>query len=162
MLRLDNSSYFMSMAWLASLRGTCPRRQVGAILVNKRKHIIATGYNGPAAGVPHCLDTGGEHDRRCRGADAPSGTGLDLCEAIHAEMNALLQCKDVHDIEAIYTTAAPCPHCLKLLMNTSCKTVYFHQEYPGFNSQAWQDSMAGRQSVFVPVSKYDAAKFLCA
>jgi hypothetical protein len=38
----------------------------------------------------------------------PSGTGLDVCEAIHAEQNALLQCKDVEQIDTAYVTAMPC------------------------------------------------------
>jgi deoxycytidylate deaminase len=55
------------------------------------------------------------------GAKFKSGEGLDVCQAIHAEQNALLQCKDVYDIETIYCTVSPCIHCVKLLLNYFCK-----------------------------------------
>lgn len=154
MPRLDRDFYFMTMAQVVSLRTTCARRSVGAVLVNQRYHVLATGFNGPASGVPHCIDV------QCPGATAPSGTALDACEAIHAEQNALLQCKDVYDIYACYTTAAPCAHCLKLLMNTSCKTIYYSTEYPGFSASRWMASGPTRTAIHIPVGREDAAEFL--
>jgi tRNA(Arg) A34 adenosine deaminase TadA len=58
------------------------------------------------------------------------GKGLDLCEAIHAEQNALLQCRDTKEIEVAYVTASPCVTCVKLFMNTGCKRIVFLEEYP--------------------------------
>ena len=81
--------YFLKMALLVAQRGTCARRKVGCILVNQKRHVIATGYNGNPAGQKHCIDY------PCKGATAKSGRDLELCEAIHAEQNALLQCKNV-------------------------------------------------------------------
>lgn len=137
--------YFLTMAQVVSLRGTCARRRVGCVLVNERKHVLATGYNGVAASRPHCIDT------PCKGASAPSGTGLELCEAIHAEQNALLQCRDVHSIATVYCTHSPCVHCVKLLMNTSAKRLVFLSEYPHVDSRRlWEES--GREWVrFEPV-----------
>src|SRR3546814_1170368 len=66
----------------------------------------------------------------CSGAFSPSGTNLDGCEAIHAEQNALLQCKDVREIHTCYCTASPCVTCTKLLLNTGCMRVVFMEEYP--------------------------------
>jgi deoxycytidylate deaminase len=86
-IRIPSDWYFLKMANLASERATCKRRKVGCILVNSKKHVIATGYNGVAAGQEHCIDN------PCEGAQLKSGEGLDKCEAIHAEQNALLQCK---------------------------------------------------------------------
>ena len=107
--------YFLRMALLVSERGTCVRRKVGCILVNKKNHVLATGYNGNPSGFSHCLDN------PCKGANSTSGKDLDKCEAIHAEQNALLQCKDVYDIHTVYCTVSPCIHCVKLLLNTSAK-----------------------------------------
>lgn len=136
-MRPDHDSYFLSLALLVSSRGTCARRKVGCVLVDERKHIIATGYNGVASGLEHCIDT------PCAGASAPSGTGLDLCEAIHAEQNALLQCKDVYSIHTAYCTDSPCISCVKLLMNTSCQRIVFIREYPHARSkELW--TMVGR------------------
>ena len=124
-MRPDQDRYFVDMLKLVGTRSTCARRQVGCILVNEKNHITATGYNGVPSGFPHCTDT------PCPGALAPSGEGLDLCLAIHAEQNALLQCKDVYSIKTAYVTAFPCIHCLKLLMNTSCERIVYIENYPG-------------------------------
>jgi dCMP deaminase len=129
MSRISRDDYFMGVAGLGSLRATCKRRRVGCVLINSHGHIIATGYNGVPAGYPHC------QDQPCPGADAPSGSSLDKCFAIHAEQNALLQCPDVHTITACYTTVSPCIQCVKLLLNTSCQEIVFMEEYPHSDSQ---------------------------
>ena len=115
--------YFLRMAYLVSERGTCARRKVGCVFVNKRNHVIATGYNGNPSGFIHCIN------QPCDGAKSKSGKDLDKCQAIHAEQNALLQCKDVYDIDRVYTTLEPCVHCIKLLLNTSAKQIIFGEKY---------------------------------
>ena len=114
---------FMDIAKVLSKRATCGRRRVGCVLVNDRNHIIATGYNGVARGQDHCIDV------PCPGADMASGQGHDVCEAIHAEQNALLQCSNVYAINKCFTTTAPCIACVKLLLNTSCTYIFFDEEY---------------------------------
>lgn len=121
--------YFLEMAKLVSTRGTCARRKVGCVLVDKLGHVLSTGYNGVASGENHCIDT------PCSGASCKSGEGLEKCEAIHAEANALLQCKDVNEIDTAYVTHSPCVHCVKLLMNTSCRRVLFIEKYPHSDSE---------------------------
>ena len=78
--------YFLGIADLVSKRSTCLRRRVGAVLV-KDRHILATGYNGAPSGLPHCLDIG------CllQQLNVPSGERHELCRALHAEQNALIQ-----------------------------------------------------------------------
>jgi dCMP deaminase len=127
---------------------------VGCILLNNRGHVIATGYNGVASGMEHCnkidMDVISENDNIfaveqypniCPGALSKSGTNLDSCYAIHAEQNAMLQCKNIYEIETCYVTASPCITCVKLLMNTSCKEIVFNEEYPNSEDSAklWQD-----------------------
>lgn len=133
-------------------RSTCLRRQVGCVLLNKRNHILATGYNGVAAGLPHCNDveyTTGRHPFACSGAESPSGTNLDGCEAIHAEQNALLQCRDVYEIQSCYVTCSPCMTCTKLLLNTSCENIYFMQDYTHTEAmELW--TKAGRGWFLIP------------
>lgn len=124
MSRPTRNEWLMEVAKATAKRGTCLRRQVGCVLINKHNHIIATGYNGPAYGLPHCTQV-----QPCLGANYPSGTNLELCEAIHAEQNALLQCRDVFSIEACFTTSSPCITCVKLLLNTSCHVIVFEEEY---------------------------------
>lgn len=121
--RINKDFYFLKMAFLVSERATCIRRKVGCVFVNSKNHVIATGYNGVASGQEHCIDS------PCKGAEFKSGEGLDKCRAIHAEQNALLQCKDVYEIDTIYSTVSPCIHCLKLLLNTSTKRIVFGEKY---------------------------------
>jgi dCMP deaminase len=110
--------------------GTCARRKVGCVLVDARGHVLSTGYNGPAAGEPHCID------QACPGAGLASGTGLEACEALHAEQNALLQCSDVWRIHTVYCTDSPCITCVKLLLNTSAQRICFVRAYPHSASEA--------------------------
>jgi dCMP deaminase len=144
-MRPDRHSWAMAMAVVTAQRATCIRRKVGAVLVNGRGHVLATGYNGVASGQPHC----NHHDmfhpigfpHACSGAHSPSGANLDGCQSIHAEQNALLQCKDVYSIDTAYVTASPCMTCTKLLLNTSCQTIMFLEEYPHSEARAlWESS----------------------
>lgn len=136
----------MKIASVTAKRATCLRRDVGCVLLDKDGFILATGYNGVAAGQPHCNEKVlGWHEiegkpgkstlsmhygNACPGAQAPSGTALDSCGAIHAEQNALLRCSDVREIHTAYVTVSPCMHCTKMLLNTGCQRVVFLEEYP--------------------------------
>jgi dCMP deaminase len=144
--RPSTEEYFMNLAFHVATRGSCARRKVGCILVDMHHHILATGYNGRPSGFSECLDF------PCEGADAPSGTELHKCEAVHAEANALLQCHDVQDIVAAFVTASPCIECTKLLLNTGCKLIVFAEEYPHSASEdMWGSSpnRIWRQSAYV-------------
>jgi dCMP deaminase len=134
----------MAMAQLVSTRATCARRQVGCVLVDDRGRVLATGYNGPPSGFQHCTD------EPCAGAKMASGIGLDVCEAVHAEMNAVAQCTDASRVAACYVTCAPCVSCAKLLVNTACRRVVFAEEYPGgVAERIWR--AAGREWVHKPL-----------
>lgn len=142
MTRLSKDDYFLNMAELVSRRSTCLRRAVGCVLVNRHDHIIATGYNGVAASMAHCNEKLDDEEdvitttfsslypNACPGAEAASGTDLDACYAIHAEQNALLQCRDTQSIMTCYVTHSPCILCTKMLLNTSCARIVFSQQYP--------------------------------
>jgi dCMP deaminase len=139
--RVSKSEYFLALAVLASLRSTCVRRKVGCILVDKKGRVLATGYNGVASGETHC------NDKPCEGAVHKSGEGLDDCKAIHAEQNAILQCKDTQEIRTAYVTTAPCVSCTKLLLNTSCKTIVFLESYPNSGRKIWNRSWIKHGSI---------------
>lgn len=137
-MRPDLDRYFIDMARLVASRSTCVRRHVGCVLVDARNHVLATGYNGVPAGAIHCNEpevlslpthTRLAFPHACAGAGAASGTQLDACLAIHAEQNAILQCRDVYTIAKAYVTAFPCPSCAKLLLNTSCREVVYLEPY---------------------------------
>lgn len=122
--RISKDQLFLDMATLVSKRGTCSRLQVGCVLVNKLGHVLSTGYNGVGRGLPHCTQ------EPCKGADVPIGQGTGTCEAVHAEQNALLQCRDVEDIDTCYVTHAPCLDCTKWLLNTGCKWIIYLHPHP--------------------------------
>ena len=130
-MRPTKDDTFMEIAHAMSKRATCPRRQVGTVLVNSFYHIVGTGFNGNPRNMPHCID------KPCSGAYLSSGEGLEACEALHAEQNALLQCKDVDDIEVCYCTSAPCIHCTKMLMNTSCNRIVAIGDYIHSGKKYW-------------------------
>lgn len=133
-MRPSRDEWALKLALLTAQRATCCRRQVGCVLLNSRGHVLATGYNGVAAGLPHCNQHDPYHPlgfpHACEGARSPSGMNLNGCQAIHAEQNALLQCRDVYAIHTAYVTASPCMTCVKLLLNTSCERIVYVEEYP--------------------------------
>lgn len=210
-MRPSRDQWAMGLAQLTAMRATCLRRKVGAVLLNERGHVLATGYNGVAAGLPHCNEVNivrlasvperpvPEHwqsdakfymDRAvelnpglvegmglvephgvdsstvkgrvgvvvrhfphaCSGAKAPSGQSLDACQAIHAEQNAMLQCRDVYAIHTAYVTASPCITCCKLLLNTSCQRIVFLEEYPhGHVKDLWLSAGRAWDQLDVPM-----------
>ncbi len=122
-MRKTIESTMMDVAIVLSERSTCGRRKVGCVLLDSDGKVLSTGYNGVPMGVAHCTDT------PCPGNDLPTGMGHDICQAIHAEQNALLQCADVGKVQTCITTTAPCMACVKLLMNTHCNTIIFAEAY---------------------------------
>lgn len=121
--------YFMQMAELTAQRSTCLRRQVGAIIV-KEKHIIATGYNGAPKGLPHCEELGGCLREKL---EIPSGERHELCRALHAEQNAIIQAATLgQSIEGatIYITHQPCIICAKMIINAGISRIVIRRGYP--------------------------------
>ena len=122
--------YFMKMAVLTAERSTCLSRQVGA--VNEQdKHIIATGYNGAPRGLQHCGDREGGCLREQ--LQIPSGERHELCRALHAEQNAIIQAATMgHSVEGatIYITNQPCMICAKMIINAGIKRIVVKDGYP--------------------------------
>ena len=120
--------YFLTITRNVAERSTCTRAKVGAVIV-RDKNILATGYNGAPAGMPHCLDAG------CLvyTSRTPSGEVEENCfRTIHAEINAIAQAAkngaSIRDAD-IYITHTPCIHCLKVLINTGIRRIFYEREY---------------------------------
>lgn len=121
--------YFMEMAELTAQRSTCIRRQVGAVIV-REKRAIATGYNGAPRGLAHCEEKGGCLRQKLQ---IPSGQRHELCRALHAEQNAIIQAASMgHAIEGgtIYITHQPCVICAKMIVNAGIRRIVVRQGYP--------------------------------
>ena len=83
-MRPSRGETMLKIASTIAERSTCARRKVGCVLVDINGRVLSMGHNGVAKGQVHCIDT------PCPGANCPTGTGLEKCEAIHAEANALM------------------------------------------------------------------------
>ena len=120
--------YFMKLAWLVAERSTCVRHHVGAVIV-RDKRILTTGYNGAASGTKDCLELGCLRNQ----LNIPSGTRHEICRAIHAEQNAIIQA-GTHGINinggTLYCTHSPCILCAKMIANAKIKRVVMSIEYP--------------------------------
>ena len=132
--RIDTDKYFLEIARTVAKRSTCMRRAVGCVLVDSQNHIVATGYNGVPTKFTHCLDS------PCEGAFSLSGTDLDLCNALHAEVNAFLQLRS-DDVLTAYLTVSPCFSCAKMLANSNVKRLvaaelYVHEQAINLLNQA--------------------------
>lgn len=118
----------MSIARLVAGRSTCLRRRVGAVIVMDRR-ILATGYNGAPAGLPHCDVTGCVRER----LGVPPGERHELCRGIHAEQNAIVQSANYGTGirgATIYTTHHPCSVCSKMIINAGIARVVTEDGYP--------------------------------
>jgi len=117
--RIPWDQYFMLQAVLLSLRSTCTRLSVGAILVRDQR-MIAGGYNGSVSGDKHCIDDG------CYMVDGH------CLRTIHAEMNAVLQCAKFGiptDGAELYVTDFPCLQCTKMLLQAGIKKIHYLRYY---------------------------------
>jgi dCMP deaminase len=127
-MRPSWDEYFMDIVDLIKSRSTCIRRQVGALIV-KDKRILATGYNGAPTGCKHCSDIGCLREK----LNIPSGQRHELCRAIHAEQNAIVQAANSGvslSGGTLYVTIQPCVLCAKMAINAGIKKIVFRGDYP--------------------------------
>ena len=122
---------FMEMAKLVSTWASCyqEERKVGAVIV-KDKRVMTTGYNGAPAGIRTCVERG-ECLRKKLGI--PSGTRHEMCYAVHAEQNAIIQAAKLGvniDGSTLYCTHQPCILCAKMIVNAGIVRVVYHSGYP--------------------------------
>jgi dCMP deaminase len=122
--RLSRDAICMQIAEVVAKRGTCARANVGAILARKGR-VLATGYNGPPSGLPHCLDWDG-----CSAADRTSAGGCK--RSVHAEANCIAFSAR-HGIKTsgatLYCTHLPCLKCAELIINAGIRRVVYAQDY---------------------------------
>ena len=122
---------FMELAGTIASWASCykPNRKIGAVIV-KNKRIVTTGYNGAPAGVKTCVERG-ECLREKLGI--PSGTRHEMCYAVHAEQNAIIQAARLGssiDGATLYCTHQPCVLCAKMIVNAGIKRVVYQEGYP--------------------------------
>jgi dCMP deaminase len=124
--------YFIEISMVVSSRSTCLRRRYGAVIV-KDNVIVSTGYNGAPRGSVNCVDRG-----TCRRQELniPAGERYELCEAVHAEQNAIIngtpeRMKDATIYVAgfeegdIFAEGKPCLLCRRMIRNAQIRQVVY-------------------------------------
>lgn len=132
MERRDKRNYYLDIAQTVLERGTCLRRNFGAIIV-KNDEIISTGYTGAPRGRVNCCDLG-ECTREKLGI--PRGERYELCRSVHAEANAIISAAREDMIGAtlylvgrdaqtgkLVENASSCPMCKRLIINAGISEV---------------------------------------
>ncbi|MBO8434057.1 MAG: cytidine/deoxycytidylate deaminase family protein [Tyzzerella sp.] len=128
-MRKSWDEYFMEIADIVKTRSTCLRRQVGAVIV-KDNRIITTGYNGAPSGLMHCSDMGYCEREKL---NIPSGQRHELCRALHAEQNAIIQASHMGvstNGATLYVTLQPCVICAKMAVNAGIVKIVYKGSYP--------------------------------
>ena len=124
MERVSRDELCMQIAELVANRGTCSRAQVGSVIARDGR-VLATGYNGPPSGFPHCTDPDG-----CTDADRANVGGC--TRAVHAEANAIAYAARygiaTHGA-SLYCSHLPCRKCAELAINAGITTVFYRLDY---------------------------------
>ena len=124
--RKDKINYYLDIAQTVAGRGTCLRRNYGAIIV-KIDQIVSTGYTGAPRGRKNCIDMG-ECTRKKN--NIPHGQRYELCRSVHAEANCIISAARSETIGAtlylagidaetgeLVKGAESCAMCKKLIIN---------------------------------------------
>ena len=148
MNRRDKTNYYLDMAQVALERGTCLRRNFGAVIV-KNDVIVSTGYTGAPRGRANCIDIG-TCVRQKMGI--PRGERYEFCRSVHAEANAIISASrneciggDIylvgHDAKtgAILSDATSCSMCRRMIINAGLRRVVIRNTKTEFTVVPVQD-----------------------
>ncbi|MDQ0058404.1 deoxycytidylate deaminase [Paenibacillus harenae] len=157
-VRKDWDTYFMDIAYMVSTRSRCPRRHVGAVLVQGKK-LLGTAYNGAPMGVHDCLEAGcmiaEEIEVKLEGGKERVVKKQRCIRTIHAEQNLLLF-TDRADREGsiVYVTDQPCWTCANMLANSGIVEIVYHRSYPK-DSEKVAALMEQKGIVFRSLDQFD-------
>lgn len=152
MIRRDKNNYYLDIAETVLERGTCLRRNYGAIIV-KNDEIISSGYSGAPRGRKNCSDLGYCMREQL---NIPRGTQYELCRSVHAEANAIISAsrrdmigsvlylvgKDARTDEYV-ENANSCTMCKRLIINSGIEKVVIRDtkdEYRIIDVSKWIDN----------------------
>lgn len=119
MTRINFDTYLLALARTASQRGTCGKRQVGAVIADVNKLIVAVSYNGPPSGQPHCIDS------PCKAMTMRAPQSHLACRSVHGEANALLLAGGRARQGWMAITTSPCYECAKLIVTSGIQHLVF-------------------------------------
>lgn len=135
MKRPSWEEYFLEIAKVVASRSTCLRRRYGAVIV-KDNVIVSTGYNGAPRGSANCVDKG---SCKRKELNVPSGERYELCEAVHAEQNAIIngapeRMKDAaiyiagFEEDDSFAEGKPCLLCGRMIRNAMINQIVYLQK----------------------------------
>ncbi len=132
-VRKDWDTYFMDIAYMASTRSRCPRRHVGAVLVQGKK-LLGTAYNGAPTGVPDCEESGcliaESIELENVNGELKHVTKQRCVRTIHAEQNLMLFTDSKDRVgSTVYVTDQPCWTCANILANSGVSEIVYHRPY---------------------------------
>lgn len=152
MKRRDKINYYLDIAQTVAERGTCLRRNYGAIIV-KNDEIISTGYTGAPRGRKNCLDLNFCIRQKM---NIPRGERYEMCRSVHAEANAIISAsrRDMIDADIfivgidaetgkIVENSSSCAMCKRQIINSGIKRVYIRDtdtDYRIVDVQEWIDN----------------------
>ncbi len=152
MSRVDKTNYYLDIAQTVAARGTCLRRNFGAIIV-KNDQIVSTGYVGAPRGRQNCSDLGFCTREKL---NIPRGERYELCRSVHAEANAIIHAPRTEMLDAaLYLVgieynsgeyvqnANPCSMCKRMIINAGIAKVIVRdtrEEYRVIDVQDWIDN----------------------
>jgi dCMP deaminase len=125
-MRPSWDDYFLEIAYVVAKRATCDRKLVGAVIVDERHRIVATGYNGAPAGMVHCDENG--HDLK------EIDGRMSCIRSLHAESNALDDAGRRARGCTLYVTVTPCFECAKRIVNAGIVRVVYGEHYQSRNT----------------------------
>lgn len=120
--------YFMAITEVVGSRGTCDRGRAGCVIV-KDKRILATGYVGAPAGLPHCDEVGHEMHKVVHEDESET---MHCIRTTHAEQNAIAHASRVGialDGSTLYCKMTPCYTCAKIILNAGIKKIVVQKDY---------------------------------
>lgn len=122
-------TYFMILADAVSLRMSCDRARIGAVIVSADKRVLATGYGGAPSGWPSCDEVGHE---------LVEINGRPSCvRTVHAEENAIVTAARhgvALDGATLYTTASTCYDCARMAVQAGIRRIVFGAVYTSARS----------------------------
>ena len=140
-MRRDKLTYYLDIAETVLARGTCLRRNFGAIIV-QNDQIISTGYVGAPRGRKNCCDLGYYTRERLQ---IPRGERYEMCRSVHAEANAIISASRMDMLGATlflvgrevttggYVSGAnPCAMCKRMIVNAGIETVVIRDDRENF------------------------------
>ena len=129
--------YFFEIAKAVSTKSECLRKHYGAIIVNKDKIIVSTGFNGTPFGVSDCVECHKDKEK------LPHDSHYHVCRSIHAEENAIIFAGRERAQGGIMylfgPSSTPCYRCKRLIINVGIiKVIVFDGAHrTEFNPKDW-------------------------